>query len=151
MFTHPTSMHSCFNVRFLQLYHRGAVVKWSLFLFLSNLFRSAPWTFKSSSLLSLLLLSSSLPMSMHLLFSLGDTTHASSASSSISILSSLLSLRVPHVLLLLLSSSLKASEDGQELVKKPPPIADSTPASQFCQGRAQRSHYIQCLPPCCCL
>ncbi len=32
-------MHSCFDVHFLQLYHRGAVVKWSLILYLSNLLR----------------------------------------------------------------------------------------------------------------
>jgi len=47
--------------------------------------------------------------------------HASLASSSIIILSSLLSPQMPNVLSLLLFSSLKASDDGRELIKKPPP------------------------------
>jgi hypothetical protein len=60
-------MHSCFNAPFLQLYHRGAVVKRSLFLYLSNLLRSAPWIFTNILLLSSLL-SLSLLMKMSLFF-----------------------------------------------------------------------------------
>ena len=82
---------------FLQLYHKGAIFKWSFFLYLSNLLRSAPWILKSILVL-FLLLSSSLLMPMRLI-SLGDPTHASSASSSINIfLSFLLSPRMPGVL-----------------------------------------------------
>ncbi len=143
-------MPPCLNVHFLQLYHGGAVVKWSLFLNLSNhLFRSAPWILQSLSLSSSVLFLLS-PMTSTSFLLETPCTHPRPPSQSIFVTVVVGSLQMPGVLVPL-PSSLTSSENIWGSINKPPPIVESMPPLQLSSRRARRSHYLQCVPPRCCL
>lgn len=84
------------------------------------------------------------------LISLGDPTHASSASSSVNICCCCCwesaDARCAGAIAVLIDIVWKQLGGS---INKPPPIVESMPPSQLSSGRARKSHYLQCVPPRC--